>query len=215
MHRDPLHLGDLAAATVGYVRVVDIHLMRHGQSTWNVEGRLQGQTAHPSLTATGRMDAARAADRLIELIGRDPAALITSDLCRATQTAAIIATTLQLPGPPSTSAALREQHLGDLQGRLTTELRAEPVPDGAHISEVRWGGGESLLDVHQRLRRFFDALLPSAPRHVIAVTHGDTLRVARALLQGRSHREVEWSPIANGAVVTVAVRVAGGTWQPS
>lgn len=199
---------------MGCVRIVDVHLVRHGQSTWNVEGRLQGQIAHPPLTATGRLDAARAATRLLDLIGQDPAALITSDLCRATQTAAIIDAALPSVDRPRTCAALREQHLGDLQGRLTVELQPEPVPDGLHISEVRWGGGESLLDVHQRLRRFFDELLPTAPQHVIAVTHGDTLRVARALLQGRTHREVEWSPVVNGAVVTVAVCVADRIWLP-
>lgn len=214
MHRDPLHCGDLAAATVGHVRVVDVHLVRHGQSTWNVEGRLQGQTPQPPLTGQGRIDAGQAAARLCNLIGRDRAVLISSDLTRAAQTAAIVAAALPSLDGPSTSAALREQHLGRMQGRLTADLQPESVPDGLHISEVRWGGGESLLDVHRRLGRFFDEVLPTAPRHVVAVTHGDTLRVARALLQGRSHRDVEWSPIANGAVVTVAVSVADGTWQP-
>ncbi len=39
----------------------------------------------------------------------------------------------------------------------------------------------------------------------VVVTHGDTLRVARAVLAGRTHREVEWGVIGNGEVVTLSV----------
>lgn len=203
------------AAPGGYrerVREVRVHLVRHGQSTWNVERRLQGQTAHPPLTARGRADAARAADELAAVVGRDEVAVITSDLVRASQTAAIIRAALARSGatltaPPRVAEELREQHLGDMQGRLTAELRPEPVPAGHHISEVRWAGGESLADVHDRLARFLRRELTGAPPHLVLVTHGDTLRVARAVLTGRTHREVEWDLVANGAVFSVPCRV--------
>lgn len=194
------------------MRTVAVHLVRHGQSTWNVERRLQGQTAHPPLTDQGRADAARAAARVAQLVAQQPVALVTSDLTRAVQTAEVVAGALCGAGrarvAPVLTAALREQHLGSLQGRLSSELQAEPVPDGMHIGEVRWGGGESLADVHTRLGEYFDDLLPRAPEHLVVVTHGDTLRVARALLTGKGHREVEWDIVANGAVVTVPCCIA-------
>lgn len=189
-----------------------IHLVRHGQSTWNAERRLQGQTHHPPLTPAGRDDATRAAGELAGLISGRPARLVSSDLVRARQTADIIGTRLGLA--VHEERALREQHLGTMEGRLTAELHPEPVPEGMHISEVRWAGGESLRDVHDRLSAFFAAVLPTAPEHLVVVTHGDTLRVARAVLTGRSHREIEWDLVANGAVVTLSPSRPPSSPQP-
>ncbi|WP_296141056.1 histidine phosphatase family protein [uncultured Tessaracoccus sp.] len=174
-----------------------LHLVRHGESTWNVEGRLQGQTPHPELTARGRAQA-DAAGRELEASGI--VRIWTSDLTRAAQTATIIASRVPVEVRPT--ELLREQGLGSLEGRLTRELHPEPTPEGRHVSEVRWGGGESLEDVHRRLAQFV-AMLDADGDDVALVSHGDTLRVLLALLDGRSHREVRWAPIANGAVLHV------------
>ncbi|WP_265447319.1 histidine phosphatase family protein [Flexivirga meconopsidis] len=175
-----------------------IYLVRHGQSTWNHERRLQGQTAHPPLTELGRAQAASAAAELRDRLGSDrPPTLWTSDLVRARQTAAVIGMRLCLT--PRESPALREQGMGDLEGRGYDELRAEDPPAGGlDISEVRWGGGESVLDVHRRLAIFLAEL--DEGTHVL-VSHGDAIRVALAILDGRTHREVDWdSPMPNGGV---------------
>lgn len=172
------------------------HLVRHGQSTWNVAGRVQGQTAHPQLTALGVQQAQDAARRLAQVVGPG-ARLWTSDLVRAAQTARIIGSRLGLE--PVETVALREQSLGELEGLPRDQLRPQETPDGVHVSEVPWGAGESVLDVHNRLRRFLDSI--DDGEHVL-VTHGDTLRIALAVLDGRSHRQVDWSPMPNGAVVT-------------
>lgn len=68
--------------------------VRHGQSTWNVIDRFQGQIAHPPLTARGRDQARRAADALAD---RGIEHLVSSPLRRAAQTARIIADHLGLP----------------------------------------------------------------------------------------------------------------------
>jgi len=188
------------------VRPFQLHLVRHGQSTWNVEGRLQGQTSHPELTDVGRAQAQTAADLLAERV-TGTVAVVSSDLVRARQSADIIAAALGVTVVDDPD--LREQSVGDLEGRLTTALDATPAADGdAHISEVRWGGGESLEDVHLRLAAPITRALTASHDHVIWVTHGITTCVALARLAGRSHREVEWDPIANGAVVSVEVRRA-------
>ena len=103
---------------------VTVHLVRHGQSTWNVEGRLQGQTVHPELTERGRREAAEAAALLRARCpgtGED-VGLICSDLVRAAQTAAVIGQVLGVS--VEQDVALREQGLGVLEGRLTKELVA-------------------------------------------------------------------------------------------
>lgn len=177
-----------------------LHLIRHGESTWNVEGRLQGQTSHPRLTARGRRQARSAAGAL-ESTAID--AIWSSDLARAVETAEIISEIVD--SDVSTTPLLREQALGDMEGKLTTELEPLPTPDGTHISEIRWGGGESIEDVHRRLSRFMDQLRAEPSGEVALVSHGDTIRVLLALLAGRSHRDVEWIPVENGVVIPVEI----------
>ena len=125
-----------------------LHLVRHGQSTWNVEGRLQGQVDLPELTALGRAQASSVAALLSRL---EAQRLLTSDLVRAVQTAEIIGEAIGLVPIPTT--LLREQHYGALQGLTTDAASAEwerlagsamdeygdPIP----FSERRLAGGES------------------------------------------------------------------------
>ena len=186
-----------------------VHLVRHGQSTWNREGRLQGQTLEPPLTDLGREQAADAAQRLAGTLAgvpRERILLVASDQVRAAQTAQVLADALGLP--VETDVRLREQGLGELEGRLTCELVAQEVPEGLDVSEVRWGAGESVQDVHARASALVADLRVRAGAggvdEVVLVTRGDTLRVLRAVLAGRGHREVDWGDaVANGSVVTV------------
>ncbi|EAP96971.1 conserved protein, phosphoglycerate mutase family protein [Janibacter sp. HTCC2649] len=185
------------------MRPFQLHLVRHGQSVWNVEGRLQGQIAHPELTDLGRAQAQEAAGLLADRVN-GTVAIVSSDLVRARQTADVIARTLgvEVLNDPD----LREQSVGQLEGVLTTALNATPTAEGdAHVSEVRWGGGESLEDVHRRLAAPIARALAASHDHIVWVTHGITTCVALARLAGRSHREVEWDPIANGAVVSTTL----------
>lgn len=180
---------------------VIVHLVRHGQSTWNLERRLQGQRADVPLTDLGR---AQAADAAARLEGTAATLVISSDQLRAAETARIIADRLDLP--VRFDEALREQALGELEGRSYDDLVPEPVPDTQHISEIRWGGGESVADVHARLTAFVAQLTERSadqPRtEVVIVSHGDTLRILLAVLDGRDHRDVEWVEFGNGEVIT-------------
>ena len=155
---------------------------------------------HPELTARGRAQARAAAATLLDRVD-GTVAVVSSDLVRARQTADFIATSLSVA--VGIDPDLREQALGDLEGRLTSDLEATPTPHGRHVSEVRWGGGESLQDVHDRLAAPIARARSTAHEHVVWVTHGDTMRVALTRLAGRTHREVDWEPIANGAVISV------------
>lgn len=187
-----------------------LHLVRHGQSVWNQQRRLQGQSPGVPLTDLGREQAREAARRLLGLVRRG-APVWSSDLQRAAQTAEIIAGVLG--GPIHYDRRLREQHYGILQGRLTADLHPEPVPEGLDITEVRWGGGESVEQVYGRVRSFLRDLLGTGQEEAVAVTHGDTIRVALAVIDHlnrdepdpRPHRLVAWGIVGNGSVTTAVL----------
>ena len=93
-------------------------LIRHGQTDWNATGRWQGQ-ADPPLNEAGRIQARQTA---LELQAQRSDALISSDLRRAQETAAIIAEALGLE--VTLEPRLREVNLGDWQGLYSDEIRA-------------------------------------------------------------------------------------------
>ena len=173
-------------------------LVRHGQSEWNAEGRMQGQTAHVPLTALGHEQAAAAAERLAQ---RRPGALISSVLRRAVQTAehCARATGLEL----LTTPALREQGYGVLEGRPSRELW-----DVVDWTDPHWAaeGGESLARLCERVAAFLDRLRAEPPADVVAlVTHGDTIRAVQAVAAGLGPDEIPAITPHNGSVTEVAL----------
>lgn len=176
-----------------------VHLVRHGQSEWNSRGLLQGQTLGVGLTGVGRRQAHHVADQLAGFtIGR----IVSSDQLRAWETAQIIGSRLGLD--PWPSPALREQGLGDWEGRRADELGTSSP--GQLDSERRWGGGENVQDVLDRVGALLERLLRTPERgDLVLVTHGDTLRIALAWLSGLGPDEVDWSEVPNGSVTTVCV----------
>jgi len=190
-----------------------VHLVRHGESTWNRDGRVQGAyrgTEEPVLTESGRAEAVRAGRSVQSLLGSPSTApniyLWSSDLSRALQTAEIISVTLRPVGWVASVRAesgLREQHLGVLEGQPADSLRAEAPPEGAHISQVRWGGGESMQEVYMRVGDWFAPALVDQPRHLFVISHEHTIRAALAWLRQHSWRDIDWDePIARGSVTT-------------
>lgn len=153
------------------------------------------------LTEFGRKQACEAANHLAQ---RQVAAIWSSDQQRAVETAEIISA--QLGADVHVTPLLREQALGELEGSHYDDLVAEDTPSGADISEVRWGGGESVADVYTRMTDLTQALREgfSADDEVVLVSHGDALRVLLAVLNGRGPREVDWkSSFINGEVRTL------------
>ncbi|WCC80310.1 histidine phosphatase family protein [Cutibacterium equinum] len=177
-----------------------IVLVRHGQSTWNLEHRIQGQTMDVPLTRRGHRQASEAGRRVAELVPRHTL-LLSSDQTRAMQTAQRVGR--EIASTPKPDARLREQYLGDMEGKLSSELHEMPVPEGADIAEIGWGGGESLLDVWRRCRDLLDELARNPPEALVMVSHGDTLRVMLSALSGGTHRDCDYSlSLTNGIVIT-------------
>ena len=117
-------------------RRIPILVLRHGQSEWNSIRRWQG-TADSPLTELGRQQAGATAALLAALRLEFPA-IWTSDLRRASETAAIIARRLGL-GEPIVDARLREAHAGEWEGLTPEEI------------ELRWPGW---LEAHHRPATF-------------------------------------------------------------
>lgn len=145
-------------------------LWRHGQTTWNLEHRFQGQTDIP-LDATGEAQAEQAARRLVTL---RPHALFSSDLSRAQQTAAPLA---RLTGLPVTlDKDLRERFGGDWEGLADDEIR-ERYP----AERATWNppNGEPTAVVADRMAAALTRIAETLDDGQLAVVvgHGAALRL--------------------------------------
>ncbi|WP_228001324.1 histidine phosphatase family protein [Nocardia australiensis] len=147
--------------------------VRHGESTWNRCGRVQGQYGWPPLTARGRR---QARDAAAALTASGAVWLLTSDAVRAQQTAETIGRTLGLR--IETTPLLRERHWGQLQGAPAT---AADTLDARLPADAPAPGGESREHVRDRLRRLVSDWAVGPPGPIIVVTHGDVIREAHCL----------------------------------
>ncbi|MGA4545075.1 histidine phosphatase family protein [Uniformispora flossi] len=152
-----------------------ILLWRHGQTTWNVERRFQGQTDIP-LTDTGVAQARRAARLLAAL---RPDAILASDLTRAVDTAneLVALTGLQL----ATDKGLRETYAGQWQGLTNAEIEARfPVQFAAwrRGEPVRRGDGELETEVADRAVAAVTQAVEALPDAgtLVVVSHGGAIR---------------------------------------
>lgn len=187
-------------------------LVRHGETDWNRERRWQGHADTP-MNETGRKQA-RALART--LTGAPIAAVYSSDLRRAHETAEIVAAAHQLP--VSVDRRLREIDFGEWEG-LTTEEIHERFPEYAAAWPPDDGrpfpGGETYAAMGERV---VEALAEIAHRHpdgdVVVVLHGGPIRGVLAHAAGITYAEQRRlrRHLANCDVVRMAVR--DGTLTP-
>jgi len=156
------------------VRVARVLLIRHGETEWNREGRMQGHIDIP-LSQEGVTQALRLAERFA---GEAFDALVSSDLRRAFQTAERIAA--GSGRPVLVDARLRERNLGVLQG-LTREESARAYPEVYRRYEQ--GEAEFALPGGESQRAFFDRVIGALTeiardhlgRRIVVVSHGGVL----------------------------------------
>ena len=155
-------------------------LLRHTETVWNRERRIQGQKDSP-LTANGTATARRLG---VRLAARSWDRIVTSDLARAVQTGRLINETLKLPS--ASMASLEEMDWGEWTGLTLAQIRAADPERLALLEADFWNhgppGGETRGQLFARIR---DALLAMARRHrherILVVVHGGVLK---ALFQG-------------------------------
>jgi broad specificity phosphatase PhoE len=154
--------------------VTTLLLVRHGETDWNAEGRLQGHTDRP-LNDYGRRQAKELAERLA---AEDVDAIYTSDLSRAKETAEILGERLGLP--VVVDADLREKNWGSWEG-LTGDERL-------NVDYV----GESTEDHRERILRAVERIVERHPaQRIVVVTHGGSLRRIQAAVNGVAEPVIE------------------------
>ena len=147
---------------------ISVFLVRHGQTAWNKERRFLGRTDIP-LDDTGREQARRLSATLASV---DFAAIYSSPLSRASQTAEAIATDRSITIEPV--AGLTELNQGELEGRYGADLETE-FPEfyaqwKADPTHARVPGGETLAECSERANAALaDILSRHEPHQAIAV----------------------------------------------
>lgn len=182
-----------------------LFLIRHGQSTWNREHRIQGQL-DPPLSPEGRRQAERVAARLA---GRAFAGHYTSDLKRAHETADIIASRVAMP--PQPNVALREIYLAEWEGLRTVDIADRYPKEWARwVEEPNWDvvpGGEREADFEARVARAMDELFQRhAHEGVLVVTHGGVIQVALHRIVGKRSRGLFPFRIQNASITLLEDR---------
>lgn len=187
-------------------------LVRHGETAWNAERRLQGWAPVP-LSGRGREQACTLADRLVTQFDID--GVTASDLRRARETAELLAGPIGVD--VTTDDGWRERDLGVLQG-LTYDAFDEQHPDyslsqvGEAAIDARPEGGESLADLRNRVLDAWDRLVSRLGPHEthLVVTHGGPIYLVLGQLLDRSVLEsVLESSQGNCAVNEVRVDAGG------
>lgn len=164
-----------------------IYLLRHGETVWNREGRLQGQRDSP-LTLTGIAQAQAMARRLRIEIGEPRTwRIVASPLGRAWQSAAIVAEALGMaPAEISHDRRLVEVGFGAWEGLTVPEIEAAAPGAWARRVVDRWGFrpplGECFADVVERVGPWLESV--SDADDLIVVSHGITNRILRGTYAG-------------------------------
>ena len=173
--------------------------IRHGETAWNVDTRIQGHLDIP-LNTTGLWQA----DQVARALADEPiTAIYTSGLKRAHATAQAVARSTG--APLTTHTGLRERSFGHFQGRTFAEIEAE-LPEDAH----RWRkrdphyapeGGESLVTLKERIERTVAQL---AQQHlgeqVVMVAHGGVLDVLYRLATRQDIQAPRTWQLSNAAI---------------
>ncbi|AWN42392.1 histidine phosphatase family protein [Methylobacterium durans] len=184
-----------------------IYFVRHGQTDWNAEGRLQGQR-DTRLNGTGLRQAEEAADRLRALTGDRFAGLdfVASPLSRTRRTMEALRGCLNLsPEDYRVDDRLKEIGFGAWEGSTWAEIRRRDPAGAAARDRDRWGyqppgfGGESYAMLTERVAPALRDL--DAP--TVMVAHGG---VARAILVARGYLDPWAAPrigIRQGGVLVL------------
>jgi probable phosphoglycerate mutase len=156
-----------------------VYLVRHGQTAWNVEYRLQGQ-ADIALNEEGRRQASANGRHLAQLIA-DPKGFdfVASPMLRTRTTMELVRSAMALdPKAYRTDPRLMEMSFGDWQGFTMAELEARQPGSTKGRSPDKWDfvppgkGAESYQMLLERVRPFFEEL----SRPTVCVTHGGVMR---------------------------------------
>jgi probable phosphoglycerate mutase len=186
-----------------------VFYIRHGETDWNVAGRLQGRRDIP-LNARGREQAAHCGDVLRALFARearDPQSLdfVSSPLTRATETMALARAAMGLaPDLYRRDGQLVELAFGDWEGCTIAQLHHSDPERITAREHDKWRfvppGGESYEMVAGRMRRWYEGLTSDT----VVAAHGGTCRGLMAVLGIAKPEAAPLVDIAQGVVYVFA-----------
>jgi probable phosphoglycerate mutase len=189
--------------------MLSLILIRHGETDWNNQQRIQGQRDLP-LNETGRQQAHDLLPVLAPAFAKSavPVRVLSSDLRRALQTAQIAINGL---ADIETDTRLREINYGEWEGLDRPTLEQHSPAEAVHWFrgddfDFKPHGGESLQELHERMSAFHkDVILPLIqlqPQRVIIFTHGAALMAyLNVILQARARFATD-----NGALSEIILR---------
>ena len=182
-----------------------IYYIRHGETAWNAEGRLQGGIDTP-LNELGLTQAAHGGRVLADLFARhgraaSSLAYVASPLQRARRTMDLVRAELKLPsGGYALDDRLREIGYGHWEGSTLAQARVSHPELYAVRERDKWGalppGGESYASVQLRMRDWYDSLKADT----VAVAHGGTARALMVALGFETPESAADLTIEQGAV---------------
>jgi len=182
-----------------------IYYIRHGETSWNAQGRLQG-AQDTALNELGRRQAVQSGHILADLLardGRDKTGLpyLSSPLLRARTTMELARGALNLPPRDyATDDRLREIGYGQWEGSTLAEMQAADPDFFAMRLADKWRvapvGGETYAAVQLRMRDWYD----SVRGDTVVVAHGGTARALMVALGFETPESASDLPIAQGAV---------------
>ena len=185
-----------------------IYFIRHGETDWNLEGRLQGQKDIP-LNDVGRVQAEEAGRKLQALVPHyEDLAYLASPMARTRETMEILRTTLGLhPESYKLDERLVELTFGDWEGMTWKEVRKAEPALAALREQDKWhyappGGGESYAMLVDRIRPILDDLT----RDTVVVAHGGVARAFLSIACGVNSRQAASMDIWQGRVLVIEGR---------
>ena len=181
-----------------------LYFIRHGETDWNLEGRLQGQRDIP-LNDLGRVQAEEAGRRLLGLAGNvEDLDYVASPMARTRETMEIVRQSIGLhPTAYRTDDRLIELTFGEWEGLTWKEVRKADPGRAALRERDKWSyvppGGESYALLTERVRPVLDGLT----RPTVIVAHGGVARAFLALACGLSRRDAASVDIWQGRVLVI------------
>lgn len=159
---------------------LNIHVVRHGQTDWNLQRKIQGQTDIP----LNELGLEQAHDLATKTDGIHYDLILSSDLLRAFQTAQILTRNSGLP--VITDPRLREINMGKFEGSVWADIVKLHAPHAMVNSpeELRGFVGESLVQVSQRVSGLLNEYaIKASGKLALIVTHGLTAGIIHCLNQ--------------------------------
>jgi len=182
-----------------------LYFVRHGETDWNRERRLQGQHDIP-LNALGRTQAARCGALLQDLLARKGRSIadydyVSSPLGRARETMELMRGAMGLePGLYRTDARLMEMSFGRWEGFTYAELQSREAEALVERERDKWGfvlpGGESYAQLEKRVQVWYEGI----ERETVASAHGGVCRALMAHIGVAEPAEASMGNIGQGVV---------------